>query len=160
MVNKVFLIGRLGQDPELNFTDSGTAVCNISIATDESYTNNSGERVEQTEWHDIVVWGKQAESVDKYLSKGRQVHVEGSLQTRSWEDRDGNSRYSTEVKAQRVQFLGGSNDSVSDRPNDDRPSSGFSNGTGGSSNSQSGSGFSKQEAEQKQAFEPDDDLPF
>lgn len=106
-VNKVILVGRLGQDPELNYTDSGTAVCNMRMATGDSYTNRDGERVDTTEWHDVVAWGKLAEICGEYLEKGRQVYVEGSLQTRSWEDRDGNKRYSTEVKARDVVFLSG-----------------------------------------------------
>ncbi|PEN07648.1 single-stranded DNA-binding protein [Longimonas halophila] len=107
-VNKVVLVGRLGQDPELKYTNSGTAVCTFSVATNDSYTNRDGERVDTTEWHNIVVWGRLAEICDEYIDKGQQVYLEGQLQTRSWEDRDGNKRYRTEVKAQDVVFLGGS----------------------------------------------------
>lgn len=105
-VNKVILIGRLGQNPELKYTNNGTAVCTFSIATNNSYTNRDGERVDTTEWHNIVVWGRLAEICNEYLDKGRQVYLEGSLQTRSWEDRDGNTKYKTEVKARDVVFLG------------------------------------------------------
>lgn len=105
-LNKVMLIGRLGRDPELRYTQSNTPVATLNVATSETWTDRqSGERKESTEWHRVVVWGKQAETVERYLSKGRQVYVEGSLQTREWEDRDGNKRYTTEVKAFRVQFL-------------------------------------------------------
>jgi single-strand DNA-binding protein len=106
-INKVILIGRLGQDPELKYTPSGAAVCNFSMATSESWTDKQGQRQERTEWHRIVVWGKLAELCNQYLSKGRQAYVEGSLQTRSWEDQQGQKRYTTEVSARTVQFLGG-----------------------------------------------------
>lgn len=104
-LNKVILIGNLGADPEVRFTGSGQAVANMRIATTEKWT--SGEKSgEQTEWHKIVVFGKQAENCKQYLAKGRQIYVEGRLQTRQWDDRDGNKRYTTEVVAQRVLFLG------------------------------------------------------
>jgi single-strand DNA-binding protein len=108
-INKVILIGNLGRDPELKFTQGGTAVCNLNIATTRFYTKGGqgGERVEETEWHRVVVWGKDAENANKYLTKGRQVYVEGRLQTRSYEDKDGVKRYSTDVVAETVQYLGG-----------------------------------------------------
>ncbi len=105
-VNKVILIGNLGRDPELRYTQGGQAVTNLNIATSESFTDREGQRQERTEWHRVVVWGKQGENCAQYLSKGRSVYVEGRLETREWEDRDGNKRYTTEIKAQRVQFLG------------------------------------------------------
>ncbi len=105
-INKVILIGNLGRDPELRYTQSGTAVCTLSLATTRSYNNRNNERVEETEWHRVVVWSKQAEFCNQYLSKGRQVYVEGRLQTRNYEDKDGIKRYSTEVIADTVQFLG------------------------------------------------------
>ena len=111
-INKVILIGNLGRDPELRHTTSGTPVANFTMATTERWTDPSGERQERTEWHKIVVWAKQAEIVNEYLRKGKQVYVEGSLQTREWTDRDGNKRYTTEVKARTVQMLG----RASDRP--------------------------------------------
>lgn len=104
-LNKVMLIGRLGKDPKLNYTQNGAPVTSFSIATDESYNNKNGERVERTEWHNIVVWGRQAEPCANYLHKGSLVYVEGSLQTRKWQAQDGSDRYSTDVKSQRVQFL-------------------------------------------------------
>ncbi|MBI5511824.1 MAG: single-stranded DNA-binding protein [Deltaproteobacteria bacterium] len=106
-VNKVILIGRLGADPEVRYTPSGMPVANFRIATSESWNDKQGQRQEKTEWHRIVVWGKLAELCGQYLSKGRQVYVEGRLQTRQWDDRDGNKRFTTEVQAREVTFLGG-----------------------------------------------------
>ena len=106
-VNKVILVGRLGQEPELRYTSSGVAVCNLSVATSEAWTDKSGQKQEKTEWHRVVVWSKQAEHCNQYLAKGRQVYVEGQLQTRSWEDANNNKRYTTEINARTVQFLGG-----------------------------------------------------
>ncbi len=109
-VNKVILIGNLGRDPEVRHTQSGTAVANFTMATTEKWNDPSGERQERTEWHRIVVWGKQADIAGEYLRKGKQVYVEGSLQTRDWTDREGNKRYTTEVRAQRFQMLGRASD--------------------------------------------------
>lgn len=127
-VNKVIVLGRLGQDPELKYTPSGAAVCNFSVATSESWTDkNSGQKQERTEWHRVVVWGKLAELCNQYLSKGRQAFVEGRLQTRSWDDQEGKKNYTTEIVASTVQFIGGSSqpsqsstnvDSASDVPSD------------------------------------------
>lgn len=105
-VNKVILIGNLGGDPELRFTQGGTPVANFSIATNEAWTSREGNREERTEWHHIVVWGKTAELCNQFLSKGRSVYIEGRLQTREWTDKDGHNRRSTEVVAQQVIFLG------------------------------------------------------
>ncbi len=104
-LNKVIIIGRLGQDPEVRYTQSGQAVTSLNIATDESYTAQDGHRVDKTEWHRASVWGKQAEFCGNYLSKGRLVMVEGSLQTRKWQDKQGQDRYSTEINARNVQAL-------------------------------------------------------
>lgn len=106
-VNKVILLGRLGQDPELKYTPGGSPVCNFSLATTESWTDKSGQKQEKTEWHRVVVWGKLAELCNQYLAKGRQAFLEGRLQTRSWDDKDGNKRYTTEILASTVQFIGG-----------------------------------------------------
>lgn len=106
-VNKVILIGNLGVDPEVRFTPSGQAVANFRIATNEAWTDKSGQKQERTEWHRIVVWGKMGEMCGEYLKKGRQVYVEGRLQTREWTDKEGKKNYTTEVVAQTVQFLGG-----------------------------------------------------
>lgn len=105
-VNKVILIGNLGRDPEVRFTQNSIPVANFTLATNDIWTDKAGERQERTEWHRIVVWGKQAEIVREHLSKGKQVYVEGSLQTRQWDDREGNKRSTTEVRASRVVMLG------------------------------------------------------
>ncbi len=105
-VNKVILIGNLGRDPELRFVQSGQAVANFTLATNDRWTDREGKPQERTEWHRIVVWGKQAENCANYLSKGRPVYIEGRLQTREWEDKEGQKRQTTEVVAQIVQFLG------------------------------------------------------
>jgi single-strand DNA-binding protein len=106
-VNKVILIGNLGSDPELRYTSGGSPVADMRIATSRRFTSKDGQAKEDTQWHRIVVWGKMAETCKNYLAKGRQIYVEGRLQTRQWEDRDGNKRYTTEVVAEQVTFLGG-----------------------------------------------------
>jgi single-strand DNA-binding protein len=116
-INKVILIGRLGSDPEVRYTPSGVAVANFNIATSEEWKDkDSGEKKERTEWHRIVAWRRLGEICGEYLSKGKQVYVEGRLQTRDWEDRDGNKRYTTEIIATDVQFLGTRDSSESARP--------------------------------------------
>ncbi len=109
-VNKVILVGRLGADPELKTLSSGQSVANFNIATSENWVDRDGAKQERTEWHRIVVWGKLAEVCRQHLGKGRQVYVEGKLQTRSWEDQQGQKRYTTEVTASTVQFLGAPNE--------------------------------------------------
>ena len=111
-LNLVQIIGRLGRDPELRYTSSGQAVCSLNVATDESYTDRDGNKVERTEWHRVSVFQRQAENCANFLTKGSLVYVEGSLTTRKWQDQNGQERFSTEIKAQRVQFL--------DRRNDDQ----------------------------------------
>ncbi|MGH9160248.1 MAG: single-stranded DNA-binding protein [Vicinamibacteraceae bacterium] len=107
-VNKVILVGNLGRDAELRFTPAGVAVSNFSLATtDRRKDSKTGDWQDQTEWHRVVLFGKQAESLQDYLKKGKQIYVEGRLQTRSWDDRDGQKRYTTEVLADRIQLLGG-----------------------------------------------------
>lgn len=160
-VNKVILIGNLGQDPELRYTGSGTAVCNMRLATNESYRDASGNMVDKTEWHNVVAWSRLAEICGEYLKKGSQVYFEGSLQTRSWDDRDGNTRYTTEIKAREMMILSGRGEGM--------------DGSGGSSRGGSGGGYNgggqnqprqQQRPAQRQAaddfgtFGPDDDLPF
>ncbi len=105
-VNKVILLGRLGQNPEVKYTPSGSAVANFSVATNEAWNDKSGQKQERTEWHRVVVWGKTAELCAQYLTKGRQVYLEGRLQTRQWQDKDGQTKYTTEVQATTVQFIG------------------------------------------------------
>ena len=110
-VNKVILIGNLGKDPEVKYLDSGVAVANFSLATTESYKNKEGERVNQTEWHNIVLWRGLAEVAEKWLKKGSSVYIEGKIKTRKWEDKDGNTRYNTEILADNMTMLGGKKDS-------------------------------------------------
>jgi single-strand DNA-binding protein len=105
-VNKVFLIGNLGRDAEQRHTPNGTAVSNFTLATTDMWTDKSGQRQERTEWHRVVVWDRQAESLQPYLTKGKQICVEGRLQTRDWNDRDGNKRSTTEIRADRITLLG------------------------------------------------------
>jgi single-strand DNA-binding protein len=106
-VNKVILVGNLGRDAELRYTPGGAAVATLNMATTEIWNDKSGQRQEKTEWHRVVLWGKTAESLSEYLTKGKQVYVEGKLQTRQWDDKDGNKRYTTEIKGDRVVLLGG-----------------------------------------------------
>jgi single-strand DNA-binding protein len=106
-VNKVILVGRLGRDPETRYTSSGQAVSNFSLATDETYKDRSGERQKRTEWHKIVVWGKQAEIAQQYLKKGSLIYVEGRIQSRQWDDREGQKRTSYEIVATNFRMLGG-----------------------------------------------------
>ena len=159
-VNKVILIGNLGADPELRYTGSGTAVANFNLATNESYKDRDGNLVEKTEWHRVVAWDRLAEICGEYLKKGRSVYIEGSLQTRQWEDKDGNTKYTTEIKAREMQMLGG------------RDGDGGGGGGYEMNQSQQDRPRSSQRQQQRQAqpagqggggdlaFTPDDDLPF
>jgi len=142
-VNKVILVGRLGDDPEMRDA-SGTPVASMSIATDESYTDNSGQEVDQTEWHDVVAFGRTAEVCQRYLSKGSQVYVEGTLQTSEYTDSDGVDRYSTEIKALSVQFL-------------ETPDAG---GDGAMHQSDPAPEPTSQASDGQEDFEPEDSLPF
>ena len=151
-INKVILIGNLGRDPEIRYTQQGTAVVNLALATSEQWTDkNSGERQEKTEWHRIVIFGRMAENCEKYLSKGRQVYVEGRLQTRSYE-KEGQTHYMTEIVASTVQFLGGKGGG---------DTGGYSGGGSsyGAAPGPQGGGFSGQPG-QGGGQEPDDDIPF
>jgi single-strand DNA-binding protein len=108
MINKAILVGRLGRDPETRYTSTGQAVCNFTMATDESFKSRSGERQQRTEWHRIVMWGKLAEIAQQYLKKGQLVYIEGRLQTRQWDDkRDGSKKTTTEIVANSMKMLGG-----------------------------------------------------
>lgn len=138
-VNKVILVGNLGKDPEVRFTPSGRAVAKFSLATTDSWTDQESGRQERTEWHNIVVWGKQAENCGQYLAKGRQVYIEGAIRSRSYDDKDGNKRYITEIVAQRVQFLG-SGGGGRGTQQEGAPSGGFDDFSGGPA--------------------PEDDIPF
>ena len=104
-LNKVMLIGRLGRDPEVRYTKEGTAVANLRLATSEQWTDKAGEKQEKTEWHTVVLWGRQAEIAEQYLQKGRLVFVEGRLETRKWQDQAGADRYTTEIRGQILQML-------------------------------------------------------
>jgi len=141
VVNKAIIIGNLGRDPEVRFTSSGRAMAKFPVATSEKWKDQDGNPQERTDWHNIVVWGKQAETCGQYLSKGRQVYVEGSIRTRSYDDKDGNKRYTTEIVARDVRFLGG--------------------GGGGRTARSSDEGFSAPRGEDSSAPTPDEeDTPF
>jgi len=148
-VNKVILVGNLGDEPELRYTGDDTAVCNMSLATNESYTDSDGNEVQKTEWHDVVAWGRLGEVCNEYLEKGSQVYFEGKLQTREWEDRDDNTRYSTEVKAQEMMFL-------------DSNRNGAPGGDGAMSQPDPAPEPTSQErtSDGQEDFEPSDNLPF
>ncbi|MBX2993487.1 MAG: single-stranded DNA-binding protein [Bdellovibrionaceae bacterium] len=142
-VNKVILVGRLGADPEVKSVGNSQSVARLSVATSEVWTGKDGQRQERTEWHRVTVWGRQAENCAKHLSKGRQVYVEGRLQTRSWEDQQGQKRYTTEIVATTVQFLGGAG-------------AGAERGM-----SQSNSGPDQfQDFSPEPSFDPADEIPF
>ena len=121
-VNKVILIGNLGKDPEVRYLDNGIAVANISLATTENYKNKEGEKVSQTEWHDIVLWRGLAEVAEKYLKKGASVYIEGKIRTSKWFDKDDNKRYKTEIMADKMNMLSkSSNEIASNNTEDDLP---------------------------------------
>lgn len=141
-INKAILIGNVGNDPEVRHLEGGTPVANFSLATSETYTNRNGERVTQTEWHNIVVWRGLAEVVEKYVKKGSQLYIEGRIRTRSWDDRDGNKRYTTEIVCDNMQMLGKKSDSS------------------GAPQSQSTDNSVASESSAPTTPEPDDDLPF
>lgn len=120
-VNKVVLIGNLGRDAELRYTQAGSPVCTLNMATTETWVDKQNTKQEKTEWHRVVLWGKMAESLSEYLTKGKQIYVEGKIQTRQYEDRDGNKKYSTEVRADRVVLLGGGSGGGPRRASDSHP---------------------------------------
>jgi single-strand DNA-binding protein len=142
-VNKVILVGNVGRDPEVRHLDKGVAVANFSLATTETYLAKNGERVSTTEWHNIVVWRGLAEVAEKYVSKGRQLYIEGRIRTRSWDDKDGNKRYTTEIYADVMQMLG--------KRDDNGSASAQASSSGSSSEGVSEPDFSQPE---------EDDLPF
>lgn len=151
-VNKVILVGRLGADPELKSVGQSQSVARLSVATSEQWTGKDGQRQERTEWHRVVVWGRQAENCGKHLSKGRQVYIEGRLQTRQWEDQQGQKRYTTEIVANTVQFLGGG--AGADRGG----SSGYDNEYGGGQGG--GHSNNSQDFGPEPSFDSSDDIPF
>ena len=145
-INKVILVGRLGRDPEMKYTSGGTPFCRFSIATDDNWTDKgSGEKQERTEWHSIVVWDRLAEICNQYLTKGRLVYIEGSLQTREWDDKEGVKRKTTEVRARDMVMLGGGGSGGEGGGMPSRPDSG-----GGPSGPSGGGGSAI----------TDDDIPF
>lgn len=146
-VNKVIIVGRLGADPELKTLGNGQSVASLRVATSESWVKD-GQKQEKTEWHRVSVWGKQAENCARYLAKGRQVYLEGRLQTRQWEDQQGQKRFSTEIVANTVQFLGGGNE---------RSGGGASYGGGNQSQSDE---FGAQDFGPEPSFDANDDIPF
>ena len=124
-LNKAMIIGRLGQDPDVRYTQSNTAVANLSVATSERYKDNMGEWKENTEWHRVVAWGRLAEICQEYLKKGSQVYIEGPIQTRKWEDKEGQTRYTTEIKALTMTMLdskgSSSSEDVPSKPESSQP---------------------------------------
>jgi single-strand DNA-binding protein len=151
-VNKVILVGNLGRDAELRYTPGGAAVATLNMATTEVWTDKSGQRQEKTEWHRVVFWGKVAESLTEYLTKGKQVYVEGRLETRQWNDKDGNKRYTTEIKGDKIVLLGGGGGGGQ--------RSGGGASRGGGEESTGGSQASSHGAEVPDQPLTDDDIPF
>jgi single-strand DNA-binding protein len=149
-VNKVILIGNLGKDPEVRHLENGRAVASFSLATSETYKNRNGERVTNTEWHNLVLWTPLAEIAEKYLKKGNQIYVEGRLTNRSYDDKDGNKRYITEVVVQNLTMLGG------------KPGTGgeFGTGSADSSSESENTGMTAVPAQVSSMEEETDDLPF
>lgn len=161
-VNKVILIGNLGKDPEIKYTPGGSAVASFPVATTDRWTDKGGQKQERTEWHNIVVWARQAELANQYLRKGSPVYLEGRLQTRSWDDRDGNKKYRTEIVCTQMQFLSGG--PSRDRSQSAGPSMGSSYGgqrDSGFDDSYGGGGNDRgPSAPMPPEMPPEDDLPF
>lgn len=156
-LNKVLLIGNLGADPELSYTQSSQAVLKLRLATNESFMNKAGEKQERTEWHRVVVWGKRAEALSKFLTKGRQLYIEGRLQTRSWDDKDGQKRYATDIVATEIILLGGGAGAGRGAPG---PSAGGGGGGGGRGPRPEEPASPSSEFEPEPAFSGEDDIPF
>ncbi len=161
-LNKVMLIGNLGDDPEVRATPGGQSVATLRMATNERWTDKNGQQQERTEWHRVVVWGKQADQCKEYLHKGRQVYVEGRMQTREWQDKEGHRRFTTEVVAQRVQFLGGRDGAGVGGPAGDGAARGGRAGAGAGSagSGGGGSGWDESAPASADAGGGDDDVPF
>jgi single-strand DNA-binding protein len=151
-VNKVILIGYLGADPDMRYTPSGAGVCELRLATSESWKDKNGRRQERTEWHRIVVWGKTAEICAKYLAKGRQVFIEGRIQTRTYDDKEGQKRYITEIIANDVQFLSSGRDGAGSGGSAGGGRRGADDGPPPPEPESGGAGFG--------GGGPDDDIPF
>ena len=165
-VNKVILLGNLGRDPDTRYTTGGDAVTNLNIATSEQWKDKSGEKQERTEWHRVVLFGRQAEIAAEYLKKGRSVYVEGRLQTRKYTDKDGVEKYSTEIVADRMQLIGGARDGGGGGDTDfgAPPSSGSSSSSGGGTRREGGArpagGGGAPAGGKKNVDDFDDDIPF
>src|SRR5512137_1827940 len=158
-VNKVILIGNLGRDPETRYTTGGDAGTNLNIATTETWKDKAGEKQEKTEWHSVVLFGRQAEIAGEYLKKGRPVYIEGRLQTRKWTDKEGVEKYSTEIVADRMQLIGGAREGGGGGGGGDVEFSGGGGGGGASAPSGGGArGAAKPPAKKTDDF--DDDIPF
>jgi len=158
-VNKVILVGRLGKDPQLDYTQAGTARCRFSLATSEQYTDRDGQRQEKTEWHNIVLWDKLAEVAGEYLKKGRQVYIEGSIRTRQYQDKEGQTKYISEIIARQMQLLGGP---AGERGAEEAPPPAEASGAGPSGRKppRARGAAAPQEPEEGAVSENDDDLPF
>lgn len=139
-LNKVMLIGNLGKDPEVRYTAGGKAVANFSLATNETWQDKEGKSQQRTEWHKVVAWGKLGEICGEYLSKGKQVYIEGRIQTKEWDDKDGNKRYTTEIVAQDMIMLGGRDEGAGERSGD--------------------RGKGRPSADEPPDYGPEDDIPF
>ncbi len=165
-VNKVILVGNLGKDPELRYTPSGTAVATFSLATTERYKDRDGNRQEKTEWHNIVAWRQLAEICGKFLHKGKQVYIEGKIQTRTYDDRDGNKRYITEIVVDQMQMLGSRDEQGGGGgyAGGQQAGGGYAGGQpqGGQGSNQGGQGGGQQKGGgfNEPAFNPDDEIPF
>ncbi len=165
-INKVILVGNLGQDPEVRYTPNGTAVCNMRLATNEAYRDPEGNLVERTEWHNLVAWGRLAEICSQYLRKGSKIYVEGSLQTRSWEDREGNTRYTTEIKIREMVMLDGRGEAMPDvdvateGPIGRAEAKASARPTASTARRQQRPEPEPEAFEDDYTFGPDDDLPF
>ncbi|HBB70643.1 MAG TPA: single-stranded DNA-binding protein [Geobacter sulfurreducens] len=143
-LNKVMLIGNLGKDPEVRYTPAGTAVASFSLATTEKFKNRNGEFEEKTEWHNVVLWGRQAEIAGEYLAKGRTVFIEGRLQTRKWQDKEGKDRYTTEIVGEKMQMLSAKGEGGGGGQRQSRPQQDYNQGGG----------------YEEPVFNPDDEIPF
>src|SRR5215470_11260206 len=149
-VNKVILVGNLGRDPETRYTTGGDAVTNIRVATTDTWKDKNGEKQERTEWHTVVFFGRQAEIAGEYLKKGSQVYIEGRLQTRKWQDKEGKDRYTTEIVADRMQMLGSRSGGSDSAPREPRAAAEAGGGGGKPAGKKGGASFD----------DMDDDIPF
>ena len=166
MLNKAMLIGNLGADPEVRYMQDGTCVCNIRLATTDRWKSRDGEQQERTEWHRVVLWGKLGEIAGQYLTKGSRVYIEGKIETRKWQDRDGNDRYTTEIRANEMKMLGGGGSGGSSSGGSGNDFGGNRGGDFGGGGQQQGGGGSRgnndpfADAPAFNNVPVDDDIPF